>query len=589
MSQKVLVVEQSATARHVLESQVKLTGLEVESVGSYKEAIASLQQQYQSFSHGEYACLVFSWSKDDPQKLIEFCQYLEKVDYHDLPVIVLSQSSKVSVRTWVGARANTTLIKRRDYQEIPGLLGQLIDIEPKVNEADTEGQIDDVFVNKFSNADINILVVDDSPSIRFALNDLLLKNGYLVTAVGSSEEAEEQILEHTYDIAVVDYFLEGDKTGDVLVKRLLQIKPDGNLACAVLTGNYADYLIQRSLRAGAMECMFKNESSELLLARIDAIARMQRQQKQLVLERKRLTQMLSSTQQGLVYLDPQGHITLLNQTALKLLGYTDQGRAIQGLKVEDALVKQWRHLSDDTNPAIQYGVGDIITSEGGILEAQLRWQRFDAGEASLSFEPQTEPQTDKPVEQISEQDDAKQLVLANKLQKQQEPFPLMPTVLSESLDYYINAAVNSPYEFSLLSLQVLSATRQGKPLPVNYTPTLKRAVQRGLQRLVPLDRLWFDERSRTFMIVLSHNTLEDAVFQAKRIIYNIAQMARDSKQISLYSHAALLPLHRGFANNHNEIQLFSEQYLQKAVDVAYNTVYVVESQVAVSVPLARTA
>ena len=57
-----------------------------------------------------------------------------------------------------------------------------------------------------------ILVVDDSPTERFFLSELLVKNGYLVSMAESGEEAVAQAKQTLPDLIVMDVVMPGITT-----------------------------------------------------------------------------------------------------------------------------------------------------------------------------------------------------------------------------------------------------------------------------------------------------------------------------------------------------------------------------------------
>ncbi len=54
-----------------------------------------------------------------------------------------------------------------------------------------------------------ILIVDDEPSIRHMLKQVLLEEGYGAVAAGSALEALEQLVDEPVDLAIVDLLLPG--------------------------------------------------------------------------------------------------------------------------------------------------------------------------------------------------------------------------------------------------------------------------------------------------------------------------------------------------------------------------------------------
>ncbi len=313
MNSRIMLVEPSATMRYVLKNYTDASGYETDGFTSFSKALNALRRQFEVFD-SEYSCVIVGWPgvRDDDSD--DFFQLLESTDFHDLPVIVLSQDLRADARAWVAGRNHTVLVRWKEYRRVKELLAKQLDQDFDLDSGD------DAFQSKFSNQDISILVVDDSPSIRYALRDLLKLQGYEVEVVGSFAQGIESAKNKKFDIAVLDYYLQ-DATGDELCREIIADNDTGDVTCTILTGTYSDHIIKRSLRAGAVECMFKNESSELLLARIDAISRMVRQRKELQISSLRMDVVIDSLNGAVISYDDEGIIRFGNSRAMQLLGY----------------------------------------------------------------------------------------------------------------------------------------------------------------------------------------------------------------------------------------------------------------------------
>jgi len=312
-NKRVLLVEPSSTMRHVLSNYIEEQGFQVETLASYAEAADALKTQFDSFD-SDYDCMLLGWPVTRERESARLLGMLEGVDYHDLPVVVLSQDMRADSRAWVAARDHSVMLRWKDYRSAKGLMENLLDqgLEES-NEA---------VATKFTNDDIRILVVDDSASIRYALRDLLQLHGYHVSVVGTFEEGVAAARSTMFDIALLDYYLQ-EATGDELCRALLDDPSTGNLICTILTGTYSDHIIKRSLKAGAVECMFKNESSELLLARIDALSRLVRQRNMLTQQREDMNAVIHAVAGSVMVFDTSGVVTYANDAALSILGHAD--------------------------------------------------------------------------------------------------------------------------------------------------------------------------------------------------------------------------------------------------------------------------
>ena len=302
---RLLLAEPSATMRYVLAKHAESLGFVVDVVERYSDAINALQDQYQSFGH-DYAGVLFGWPSVPDENAALLSRLLEQDEFNDMAVVVLSTDMRAETRAWVAGRDNTAVVAWKHY----------LDIEPKLSKLLDERDVDtDVFDAKFDNRDIEILVVDDSATIRHSLKELFSMQGYRVSVAATAAEAMETARNKVIDIAILDYYL-AETTGDVLCRDLIADTGTQDIICAVLTGTYSDHIIKRSLRAGAVECMFKNESSELLLNRIDAISRFVRQRRTLENDRELLDDVVDSVAGPTIVLSKDDRIVYLSQLAM---------------------------------------------------------------------------------------------------------------------------------------------------------------------------------------------------------------------------------------------------------------------------------
>ena len=91
---------------------------------------------------------------------------------------------------------------------------------------------------------VRILLVDDEKTLLEYLSKRLLRQGFIVKATFSGEEALEAAKEENYDVAVVDLKMPGID-GVETQRRLREIQPF--IQCIVLTGHGS---IQSALQSG---------------------------------------------------------------------------------------------------------------------------------------------------------------------------------------------------------------------------------------------------------------------------------------------------------------------------------------------------
>ncbi len=368
MSRRLLLVEGSATMRQVLVRHLRALGREVDETGSHAEGRRLLERRFASF-RDEYAAVILGWPALPEPEADALAARLEQDDLGDLPVIVMSTDLRATTRAWVAGRERSAVLAWKRYREIDGLLERLVDgggqgLRTGAGGAGAGGGASIGSVagvgtsrglagvgggggargagggglvalgggapdapSKFDNADMHLLLVDDSATIRRSYRDLFALHGYRTTLAESCAEGLERARTGDIDIAVVDFYLE-DATGDALVRALATQPDTAHIAAAVLTGTYSDHIIRRTLRAGALECLFKSESSELLLNRIDALARFVRQRRRLAEQGRLLDRVIDVVAGPAIVLDAEERIRHVGREALELLGHDDDAALI---------------------------------------------------------------------------------------------------------------------------------------------------------------------------------------------------------------------------------------------------------------------
>jgi len=94
-----------------------------------------------------------------------------------------------------------------------------------------------------------VLLVDDEIHIRASMGAFLEDEGYIVTTVGSAEEALETIKSQDFDVGVIDLRLPG-MDGEKLILHIIQEKPA--MRFLIHTGS-ADFEITPELSAHGLK------------------------------------------------------------------------------------------------------------------------------------------------------------------------------------------------------------------------------------------------------------------------------------------------------------------------------------------------
>lgn len=118
----------------------------------------------------------------------------------------------------------------------------------------------------------NILVVDDSPTERLYLSEILIRNGYAVAAASGAEEALARVRANLPDLILMDVVMPGTN-GYQLTRQLARDPATEAVPIIICTskGQPTDRLW--GLRQGARDYLVKPVDSAELLGKIAALDR----------------------------------------------------------------------------------------------------------------------------------------------------------------------------------------------------------------------------------------------------------------------------------------------------------------------------
>lgn len=115
-----------------------------------------------------------------------------------------------------------------------------------------------------------ILVVDDSPTERFFLSDLLVKNGYLVSMAESGEDGLAQAKQTQPDLIIMDVIMPG-MNGYQATRALAKDDTTKNIPVIICTTKDQETDRVWGMRQGAKAYMVKPIKPEDLLKQIRAL------------------------------------------------------------------------------------------------------------------------------------------------------------------------------------------------------------------------------------------------------------------------------------------------------------------------------
>jgi twitching motility two-component system response regulator PilH len=116
----------------------------------------------------------------------------------------------------------------------------------------------------------NILIVDDSPTERLFLNELLSRHGFAVTAVDGAEEAMRSLQAHLPDLILMDVVMPG-QNGFQFTRQLSRDPVTQNIPVILCTSKNQQTDRIWGLRQGARDYVTKPVKADELLTKIAAL------------------------------------------------------------------------------------------------------------------------------------------------------------------------------------------------------------------------------------------------------------------------------------------------------------------------------
>ncbi len=275
---KLLIVDTSPSMAQVLKTFAEFHNYDADVYSDSAEACAALANRFSSFAPGfsnggGYDCVVLGWPKAQIRIIADLLGALGSVDNSDLPLIVLSEEPDNDVQTLARRRAKTRTLLWRDHNRIEDLVEGMV-----VREAATLASSDAVQLQSAAHPiqsqvhrSKSVLLVDDTPSVCHALRDTLESNRYRVTIANNAAEARMALARDHYDLLLAEFFLQ-EESGEDLCRYFNSLPANKNSVSILMTRKILDSITQRSLAVGAITCLDKSESTDILFARLDAIA-----------------------------------------------------------------------------------------------------------------------------------------------------------------------------------------------------------------------------------------------------------------------------------------------------------------------------
>lgn len=251
MKPRILIVEESLTLRMDLEEAFAEAGFE-------PAACASAALAHQELAAQRYALFVVDMALPDgaAEELVRSLK--SDPERAGLPVIALGREDELAAHPGGGSALAV------DYVAKPYDRATLVRLARERVASTASGEA-------LSPAPL-VLVIDDSPTFREEMRELLETHGYRVSTANTGEEGLRLALQLRPNTVVIDGILPGID-GPTTIRRLRSEISVARTPCLLLTGSSqpADELI--ALDAGADSFLAKDMGKELILARVKAMLR----------------------------------------------------------------------------------------------------------------------------------------------------------------------------------------------------------------------------------------------------------------------------------------------------------------------------
>ena len=116
----------------------------------------------------------------------------------------------------------------------------------------------------------NVLVVDDSPTDRQFLSDLLTKNGFKVSTADSAEDAIAKVKQSRPDLVLMDVVMPG-QSGFQATRTLAKDEATKNIPVIICTSKGQETDKNWGMKQGARDYVVKPVVPADLLAKISAL------------------------------------------------------------------------------------------------------------------------------------------------------------------------------------------------------------------------------------------------------------------------------------------------------------------------------
>ncbi len=302
---RVLLIEHSHTQRFALAQTLHEAGYDPVECKDYWEAVTLLRDA----AEPPWDAVVLGLVAHEPELLALLQAMLDRPPHERLPLLALGDQLAPDTERWLQGRARTRLLSHAQHLELLEFLDRLRPAATAPANGAGRGR------------GIRVLLLEDSRVDRERYARILGEAGYAVAVVQDVPAARAAVTAGDFDIVIVDYHLVESGGAGQFFAGLADNAAASRLRPVMLISSYQDKWVQHSLELGAVECLFKTETDALIVARVEALARLLVLQKTAEAERRRFEAILTSIGEGVFGVDNDGRITFLNPAGKHMLGF----------------------------------------------------------------------------------------------------------------------------------------------------------------------------------------------------------------------------------------------------------------------------
>ncbi len=175
-----------------------------------------------------------------------------------------------------------------------------------------------------------VLVVDDEESVRAALMRILSNEGVNVLPASSAIHALELVEQTVPHLALIDVVMP-NVGGLELCRRLKQDPRTADVPVVIVSGQSARVDIEQGMAAGALDYIKKPFDGDEVLLRVRTHLRLREMQLQQHKHYERLLTITNAAKDAIVQINSKGEITLWNEAACVMFGYSSNEAIGQNL------------------------------------------------------------------------------------------------------------------------------------------------------------------------------------------------------------------------------------------------------------------